>query len=1245
MGDIRITDLVAPKAFEQLKELQAELTKTKETFLSVIKELGDVVKTKATSLEDVEKINQRTQAAYARAEEATRKLAEAQQRQQAIVGQTTNAISKELAEIEKANKAMRDSYTIDKTALDMAKSIIGTREQNIERLSKLQAQLKSVTASQKELDEAMKSGKVSEQAAILAGVPLIDQQRQLKDSIRELNLVLNNQDKELNAAEGSYRQLSLQLEQMKMAYKSLNEEEKNSDIGKTLSDEAERLNRHLIDTGASLGEFQRNVGNYAIANGGMKKELRGMIEELALLTIQYRNLSEAERESAQGKELEAKISETTEKAAVLKDAIGDVNRSIKESADDASSFKAVSEGIQLVVNGFGSAKAAASIFGLEEEDLVAVQTKLQSVLVMSNALQATQNALQKESSLMLGVRRIQELAAARAIAIRNATEKSGVIVTKAATVAQAAFNAVANANPYVLLATGIGLLIAALVAFTPKQKSATEATKESLDATRDATQAAKERAEAEAQLAEKVSQSASGQIAAFLKLQRKWKECGDDLSKQRQFMEDYKDEVKQTGFSVNDLTDAENLFVKNSDNVIKSIMLRARAQANYEIAVEKLKKGLQDLETKSVKTGDYYTNASYENLTQQERDALSKRFGNKWSVSEEKTTVMPNYGTATGAAAAASWSNPIHYKLTDEAKQYINDMRRDEAKELHKSYVSHVEKQMNEDAEHFIGNYEKLMDEANNIVSGNGLKLAGGDPGSGKGQTHVVDKVSEAKNLEEVRDIVLKAERETLKDKLSIVEKGSEEALSVRKQLAEVERDIELSASKKNFDEQLTKLEESLKQKTVTQEDYNKAVETFTNQRTQAELLAEDTKDKAIKQAQEDFANAEIERISERASTEQALRDRWLVEEQTATAERYAQGIIDKEEYERTLVELENAYTVKTVEATIATLEEELSVEALTDEKRAEIAKELADAKADFAKKVADISVSEMEREMDEERRLSEERQKNLKKWAQVASQAIGRVGKLMGALYDGQLQKIDEEKEANQAHYDEEVERIDSLAERGAISTEEAEARKTAAEKRHAEKEEELERKKTDIAYKKAVWEKATSVAEASIATAVAITEALKTGPWMAAIVAAMGAIQVATILATPIKAYAKGTPKEGHQGGLAVVGDGGKREIIMFGEKVWVTPDTPTLVDLPKGAGVYPDANDMPEVPLPLSNSPAMPETVVVSDFSELEKKLDKVANKQIKNAKEMTWAMIREQRRASYEAEFDKYRKSNL
>ena len=99
------------------------------------------------------------------------------------------------------------------------------------------------------------------------------------------------------------------------------------------------------------------------------------------------------------------------------------------------------------------------------------------------------------------------------------------------------------------------------------------------------------------------------------------------------------------------------------------------------------------------------------------------------------------------------------------------------------------------------------------------------------------------------------------------------------------------------------------------------------------------------------------------------------------------------------------------------------------------------------------------------------------------------------------------------------------------------------------------------------------------------------------------------------------------------------------MFGEKVWMTPDTPTLVDLPKGAMVYPDANEMPEFPLPLSNAPLLPETVIVNDFSRLERKLDKLTEKQIKNAKEMTKTMILEQRRSVYQAEFEKYIKSNL
>ena len=242
-----------------------------------------------------------------------------------------------------------------------------------------------------------------------------------------------------------------------------------------------------------------------------------------------------------------------------------------------------------------------------------------------------------------------------------------------------------------------------------------------------------------------------------------------------------------------------------------------------------------------------------------------------------------------------------------------------------------------------------------------------------------------------------------------------------------------------------------------------------------------------------------------------------------------------------------------------------------------------------------------------------------------------------MDAMYDIQLQKIEEENEENRSHYDEEVERIESLAERGAISTEEAEARKTAAEKRRAEKEKELEKKKQEIEYKKAVWEKATSIAQAGIATALAITQALPNIA-LAAVVGAMGAIQVATILATPIKAYAKGTGEKGHDGGLAMVGDGGKREVVVIGNTAWLTPDKPVVVDLPKGAMVYPDVDEWNmEVPQAgaMSLTDKEPRTLVVNDYKRLEKKMD-----ERNRLARMEMRLMLER---AYREEFDRYRKS--
>lgn len=80
--------------------------------------------------------------------------------------------------------------------------------------------------------------------------------------------------------------------------------------------------------------------------------------------------------------------------------------------------------------------------------------------------------LQKQSALMQGVNVIRIKAAATAETIRTWAVGRGVIATKAATIAQAAFNAVANANPYVLLAMAVVTVVGALYALAKGNEAA-----------------------------------------------------------------------------------------------------------------------------------------------------------------------------------------------------------------------------------------------------------------------------------------------------------------------------------------------------------------------------------------------------------------------------------------------------------------------------------------------------------------------------------------------------------------------------------------------------------------------------------------------------------------------------------------------------------------------------------------------------------------------------------------------------
>lgn len=323
------------------------------------------------------------------------------------------------------------------------------------------------------------------------------------------------------------------------------------------------------------------------------------------------------------------------------------------------------------------------------------------------------------------------------------------------------------------------------------------------------------------------------------------------------------------------------------------------------------------------------------------------------------------------------------------------------------------------------------------------------------------------------------------------------------------------------------------------------------------------------------------------------------MKEGNALKKQYADGTITREEYERGMNEITLKYSKMRLQTLIDEARAQLELAGLTDEQMKDLETRIDELQAkleglDLQAGTKDVNTQArefaeamrlMERSMSDSLgesgdmlmgminlfgELTTEGEKSAVAIGEAVMQIANGLASVMNDIYQSRIDALDDEQEANEDAYDKEVERIEALQEQGAISTEEAEARKRAAEDKTRKNEEEIARKKAQLEQKQARWDKANSIIQATIATALAVTKALP-NLVLAAVVGAMGAAQIAMISAQSVPKYAKGT--KDHQGGLAVVGDGGRPEGIVTKDGVYVSPSTPTLVDLPKHAKVIPD------------------------------------------------------------------------
>lgn len=430
-----------------------------------------------------------------------------------------------------------------------------------------------------------------------------------------------------------------------------------------------------------------------------------------------------------------------------------------------------------------------------------------------------------------------------------------------------------------------------------------------------------------------------------------------------------------------------------------------------------------------------------------------------------------------------------------------------------------------------------------------------------------------------------------------------------------------------------------------------------------------DKKDEEERKRIENLVKYEIDRKKNEYATDSLERSNEMQKDIREQAALYEQGIITKKEYEKRKAQITQDYAIIETERTMALLQELINVQGISDEERLRLKEALAEEEIKLIEKVRDAHTKARDEENESDKKYWADIQSSIDNLKNVSDDAVDGLGTLFGGItelilkmvkdgklgledllasaaaiseglstmvigmYDRQIEKIEEQQEKNEEAGEEEKERIEDLVNSGVISTEEGEARKRAAEQRTADKNKELEKQKAEIQQKQAKWDKANSIIQATIATSLAVTKALPNFV-VAAIVAAMGAAQIAMIAAQPIPKYAKGTKDKSHPGGLAIVGDGGKREVILTDSGAYITPSVPTLVDMPKHAEVIPDVVDYKKMAL---RSDAMMldkmrrdkgEPVIVNvnnDYKNLERKMD-VTNQGMSNLNKTLRKMAR-------------------
>lgn len=332
----------------------------------------------------------------------------------------------------------------------------------------------------------------------------------------------------------------------------------------------------------------------AKGSASLRSQLREVREELVAMemagkrgTEEFRNLQE--------------------RAGQLQDAMSDASAQMRIMAHDQRGIQGVISGLTGLSGAMSAAAGVVGLFGEENENLQKVMLKVQSLMAITVGLQQAQAALDKDSAFRLvtlnGLKEwwatvVAKSSAAESAEVATLTANTAAQTANAAATTAAGTAATASAGAFKVLGVaiksipGIGWIVAGLSAVIT---AATLVVKKHKENAKEQKRLIDEEIRKREELRKEIADAAGDNVAKVSELAAKYKILGDNMEQKKKFIRDNAEAFKSLGVEMNNVSQADNLLIKNTDKFIKAEILKAQAIAVRAKAAELVKKNLDIL--------------------------------------------------------------------------------------------------------------------------------------------------------------------------------------------------------------------------------------------------------------------------------------------------------------------------------------------------------------------------------------------------------------------------------------------------------------------------------------------------------------------------------------------------------------------------------------------------------------------------------------------------------------------------